>query len=407
MNLIWVPNQQYALYFLSLCEKNAHLGRFYIFVQDEGVIPEFKLMAEGIGVNFVDRKFATSNQFDNFYMFSYGILSYQESVRVSVKYQKLWLFGDALNNSLVLHSSARSWEIEGFVYFGYELVDEAFSTFDVRSIRNKEVIKFNGIAKYVKELQDRRNVPDYRNQIDSSAVLVLDRYWGDGSYKIENWEMYERYLSYILCNVEEPKRIIYKGVESDFLGFAESQRLKIFQEITDSDFFDWSQIVSSDSNFRYLTSPEALLLGMRIAPGVFFSFDGSTAMVAELSQFNVKVIWPDEIKLTGIFSEPWIENLIQQKSQMYREVAGQFKIENGLSEIKVITLGTEIREFISRFILEHFVQERDALTQERDALTQERDALTQERDALISSTIWRKTRFLRVLISNYRKVKNS
>jgi len=376
---------------MSLCEEKDHLGKFFVFVQDEEVIPEFKLMAEGIGVNFVDRKFATSCEFDNFYMFSWGILSYQESVRCSVKYQKLWLFGDALNNSLVLHSSARDWEIEGFVYFGYKLVDEAFSTFDVRSIRNKEVISFKGIAKYIKELQDKKNVPDYRNQIDSSAVLVLDRYWGDGWYKIENWEMYKRYLSRILSDIDDSKQIIYKGVESDFLGFAESQRFKIFKEITNLDFSNWEEIVVSDSNFRYLTSPEALFLGMRIAPGSLFSFDGSTALVAELSHFNVKVIWPDEIKLMGIFSEPWIENLILQKSQMYREVAEQFKVENGISEIIVSTPGTGIREVISRFILEHYVQERDALTQERDALT--------------NSTIWRKTRFVRLLISNYRKVK--
>jgi FtsZ-binding cell division protein ZapB len=248
--------------------------------------------------------------------------------------------------------------------------------------RKIEVISFRDIAKFVEELQDRMRVPNYRNQIDSSVMLVLDRYWGDKSYKIENWEMYEKYLSEILSSKDCPEQIVYKGVESGFLGFAESQRLKVFKHVTDSKFSHWDHIVTTDSNFRYLTSPEALFLGGRISPGSFFSFDGSTALVAELSQFNVNVIWPDEIKPTGIFSEPWTENLILQKSQMYREVAEQFKIENGLSEISVKTLGTGIREFISRFILRHFEQERDVLTQERDVLTQERDALTQERDAL-------------------------
>jgi hypothetical protein len=414
MNLIWVPNQQFAIYFLHFCERNSDLGEFCIFVQDENVIPEFRELAMEIGIKFVDWNSATSNTFDNFYMFSWGILSYQETVRSSVNYEKLWLFGDGFNNSFLLHSEARNWKIEGLIYFGYELTDYAFISNDLPILEKKVVIEFQGIAKFVKELQDRRNVSDYHVQINSNSILVLDRYWGNDSYKIANWTNYERYFRSIFSKFDTSMQIVFKGVEKNYSGSADDKRDKIFKIITNSNYLSWDQIVATDSDFRYLTSPEALLLGERISPSSFFSFDSSTSLIASLAKNRVEVIWPDEAELAEIFCEPWVKSLILEKSELYRDVSSQYKTGDESDLIRVKTAGTRMREIIGRFILTHFAQERDALTQERDALTQERDALTQERDALtqerdalVNSTIWRATRFIRALVSFARRNKGS
>jgi hypothetical protein len=52
---------------------------------------------------------------------------------------------------------------------------------------------------------------------------------------------------------------------------------------------------------------------------------------------------------------------------------------------------------------DELTQQRDELTQQRDELTQQRDELTQQRDELLSSTIWKLTKPLRVLINFVRK----
>jgi hypothetical protein len=46
--------------------------------------------------------------------------------------------------------------------------------------------------------------------------------------------------------------------------------------------------------------------------------------------------------------------------------------------------------------------ERDSLAVERDSLAVERDSLAVERDSLVKSTIWRSTKYLRILVGKFK-----
>ncbi len=426
MNLIWVPNQQIALYFLAFCSQNKDFGKFNIFVQDESVIPEMQELAAEMEINFVDRIFATNNSFQNFIMFSFGILSYQEEVRRSVTYNKLWLFGDNFNNSFYLHSHARHWEIEGLVYFGYDLIDEALISAGSLVGKKKRIIGVNEIANIVKELQHRRKIVSYNDTIDSKSFLILDRYWGSDSYPISDWTAYQKYIKEIVNVVDDSFDIVYKGVESSFASLNDKKRNEIVKSTAGSRFRNWNEIVQSDVDFLYLTSPEALILGNRITPSSIFAFDGSTSLVSQLVEREIKVIWPDVANISGIFHEDWIENLIKEKVEIYKQVISSTNGGKDTRQALASTAGINMREFMNRFITKHYVsrlhaliqerdeltqhrsaliQERDELTQHRSALIQERDELTQhrsaliqERDELTNSTIWRATKGVRVVV---------
>jgi hypothetical protein len=400
MNLIWVPNQQFALYFLAFCRQNSQLGDFCIFVQDEEVIPELHEMAEEIGVKFINRDYATKLHFQYFVMFSYGILSYQEEVRSSVTYEKLLIFGDNLNNAFYLHSSARNWNIHGLVFFGYELIDQSFGSMDLSEIRETFVISLNVIADLVKELQNRRSIPDYKDFINEQCNLILDRYWGTDAYRFGDWSGYGRYIDEIVKISEPSQKLIFKKVESSFSSSLDIERQRRITENLSHSSVDWNSIVQEDPDFRYLTSPEALFLGERINPKLLFSFDGSTSLVGALSQSSLRIIWPDEVDLSGIFEHPYLMELVKEKSRVYREVIAKHHLQDDSSLIQIHTDGLAMREFIGRFIMNHYATSLETLTQERDALTQ-------ERDALVNSTIWRATRFIRALVSFARRNKGS
>jgi hypothetical protein len=434
MNLIWVPNQHFALYFLAFCRQYSSLGDFSIFVQDEAVIPEMRDLAGELNINFITREDTRKTHFEYFIMFSYGLLSYQEDVRASVRYEKLLIFGDQFNNTFYLHALARDWKIHGLVFFGYELIDNSFISMDLPFVEERFVISLSLIAKQVKELQGRRNIRDYKELINDQSHLILDRYWGTGSYQFRDSSDYRRYLNRIMQTSSIKELIIFKKVESTFSDVLDKKRKNDITEIAGHALLEWESVVQEDSDFRYLTSPEALFLGDRIAPNSLFAFDSSTSLIGSICQSNLKVVWPDNVEIHGIFKYPFVEELIKEKSRIYREVASKFRQGNDPSVVQVHTDGVHIREFLGRFVMNHFVnrldaltqerdaltqerdaltqerdaltqerdaltQERDALTQERDALTQERDALTQERDALINSTIWRVTRPLRKFLS--------
>jgi hypothetical protein len=382
VNLIWVPNQHLALLFLAFCRQNSQLGDFCIFVQDEAVIPELREMAEEMNVKFISRDATAKTDFQYFVIFSFGILSYQEEVRSSVKYEKLLIFGDHFNNAFYLHSSARDWDIHGLVFFGYELLDQSFISMDLRKTKETFVISLKLIADQVKDIQNRRKIRDYKEIINEQSHLILDRYWGSDSYRFTNWRGFERYLDEILQISKIPQNIIFKKVESSFSGSLDEKRHNRVTENLSLSCVDWESIVEEDPDFRYLTSPEALFLGDRIKPKSLFAFDGSTSLIGALSQSSLRVIWPDEVELIGVFENPFLEELVKEKSRIYREVIAISNNEHEISLIQVRTDGLAMREFIGRFIMNHYVTRLDALTQERDALTQERDALTQERDAL-------------------------
>ena len=411
VNLIWVPNQQFALFFLAFCRENPQLGSFSIFVQDEAVIPELREMAEEMNVKFISRDATAKTHFQYFVMFSYGVLSYQEEVRSSVKYEKLLIFGDLFNNTFYLHSSARDWDIHGLVYFGYQLIDQSFISMDLSESKETFVISLNLIADQVKEIQNRRKIRDYRVSINEQSHLILDRYWGSDAYRFSDWRGYERYIDEIMQISEITQNIVFKKVESSFSGSLDEKRQDRITENQRHACVDWESIVQQDLGFRYLTSPEALFLGDRIKPKSIFAFDGSTSLIGAICQSSLRIIWPDERELAGVFKFPFLEDLVKEKSRIYREVIANSQSDHDPSLIQIHTDGIAMREFLGRFVINHYVirldaltQERDALTQERDALTQERGALTQERDALTNSTIWRATRFLRALVS---KIKTS
>jgi putative colanic acid biosynthesis UDP-glucose lipid carrier transferase len=104
-------------------------------------------------------------------MFSFGVLSYQEEVRRSVTYKKLWLFGDHFNNTFYFHSHARHWEIEGLIYFGYDLIDEVLiSTGSLIGIK-KKIIGVNEIANIIQDLQRRRKIVSY-NEIGEIWIVA-------------------------------------------------------------------------------------------------------------------------------------------------------------------------------------------------------------------------------------------
>ena len=398
MNLIWVPNQQFALYFLAFCRQYSVLGDYSIFVQYELVIPELKEFAEEMNINFISREDTRKTHFEYFIMFSYGILSYQEDVRASVKYKKLLIFGDQFNNTFYLHSLARDWEIHGLVFFGYELIDNSFISMDLPDVKESFVISLSLIAKQVKELQDRRNIGDYKEIINNQSHLILDRYWGTGPYRFRDRLGYRRYLNRIMETSGIQQSIIFKKVESNFSDVLDNERSHVITEIAGHALISWESVVQEDSDFRYLTSPEALFLGDRIAPNSLFAFDSSTSLIGSLSQTNLKIVWPDDVEVTGIFKYPFIEELVKEKSRIYREVVAESLHEDTLSVVQVRTDGLDMREFLRRFIKNHYVNMLDALTQERDALTQERDAIQ-------NSRIWRGTLLFRLIVTKFRQYK--
>ena len=420
MNLIWVPNQQFALYFLGFCRQYSSLGDFAIVVQDEVVIPEMWELAEEMNVQFVSREYALTQSFEYFLLFSWGLLAYQEGVRTSIKYKKLLLFGDGFNNTLYLHTSARNWDVYGLVFFGYELVDEAFTTSDLPNVAVKYLIDIDHISACVKELQERRKIGDYKHIINDECFLVVDRYWGMDSYRIKDWRKYNEYIKSVLAYVGEYKRVVFKKIDPVFSNEWNEDRQSAIVEFSGTKYLDWETIVTTDSGFRYLTSPEALFLGDRIEPFALFAFDGSTSLIGKWMRRELRVVWPDEIDLDNLFYDPNHAELLREKAILYREVIQLSSLDESTPSSAIRTSGRRMREFIGRFILKHFearlklltqerdaltqerdalTQERDALTQERDALTQERDALTQERDAIVASTIWRATKNIRGLIS--------
>ena len=187
--------------------------------------------------------------------------------------------------------------------------------------------------------------------------------------------------------------IVFKGVESSFSSLSDKKRNETVRSIAGSRFRNWNEIIKPDADFAYLTSPEALILGNRISPNSIFAFDGSTSLVSQLGGRDIKVIWPDAANISGIFQEGWIEELIQEKVEIYKQVIDSAYGGMDLEPVVVSTTGINTREFINRFIMNHYVNRLDALTQERDALTQ-------ERDAVLRSKSWRVTKIFRIL-TNY------
>ena len=388
MNLIWVPNQVFAIYFLGYCDENIDEGPFYVFVQDEEVLPELRSLGEEIGAIFVDRNFVSSNSFEKFFMYSWGILSYQEEVRSSVSYEKLWLFGEGFINNFYFHSHARNWEIEGLVYFGYELINESFQEKDLPTITKRIIIDFRRVAKLINALQSKRGIPDYKNQIGADTFLIVDRYWGMRPYLIGNWNNFKNYLEQIVKIPDRTLKVVIKEVPSHIIETEGLRRKESIKYAVGTRKVEWSEIVAPDSDFPYLTSPEALFFGGRIAPAALFSFDGSTSIIAGLVQQDIAIVWPDDIDISDFFLETWTEKLVQEKSMAYRTILAEFNSLNDFRKAKITTKGIEMRELISRFLLEHYIKVKAAVIHERDAVIHERDAIT-------GSTIWRATLFLR------------
>jgi hypothetical protein len=263
MNLIWVPNQQFALYFLAFCRQYSVLGDYSIFVQYELVIPELKEFAEEMNIKFVSRDYATNKSFDYFVMSSWGNLSYQEEVRISVDYKKLLLFGDGFNNTMYLHTSARKWDIYGLIFFGYELVDETFKSRDLPNVKNKYIISIKSISDYVIELQARCRIANYKDVINNECFLILDRYWGTEPYLIKDWHNYEKYIERVLSYPDENLNIVYKKVEPEYSNTLDEVRQNTVIDFSNPRYFDWDSIVEPEPDFRYLTSPEKLFSPMK------------------------------------------------------------------------------------------------------------------------------------------------
>jgi len=84
-------------------------------------------------------------------------------------------------------------------------------------------------------------------------------------------------------------------------------------------------------------------------------------------------------------------------------------VKQGLSFLQDPNVGSDVRplEFpLSKlwFQAENFLNLLVPVTQQREELTQQRDELTQQRDELLNSTIWRTTKFLRVIVSTFRRL---
>ena len=195
MNLIWVPNQQAALYLIAYCDLQKNPDSYKIFIQDEKPIPELVESCHQIGVEFVNKDFATKNQFNQLIIFSFGILSYQEEVVRSVKHKKLWVFGDFFNNTFYFHASALKWKVEGFIHIGFRLQDRHFDL-RYRDRDSKDfVIPFYKISEWVSRVQHHAGIPSYTSKINPESFLFLDRYWGkDSLYPINDWEKFTKFI---------------------------------------------------------------------------------------------------------------------------------------------------------------------------------------------------------------------
>jgi hypothetical protein len=371
---------------------------------------ELEQLAQRLGAEFIAPEEIHLETYEELLIHSYFKFDLQISYIASIKFKYLTYYSDGLRNGLYGLPTLDA-RLHKLIYFGFKLREESFESCVPQSLKEveSETVTFNTIENIWHEIHESTtgSVPFFFRETD---LLLVMRYWGmPGPYYqfSEDLNILD-YLKEEFSELPTFNRLIFRPhplfdhkITKHDLQILLGDQIEVVM---------WEEVFQVDSSLSEISEPESIIYNNKQSPGLFFGFDSSLNILVAEKWSNTRIIWPDRYKYSKYFLLHRSSEVVHEQIRMMQEFL-HYSSESEVVELDVAGYG--ISNIISSMSLnlgmnshidatserDALTQERDALTQERDALTQERDALTQERDALINSTIWRATKFFRVIVS--------
>ena len=405
-NLAICMTRTMTIYFLAWVREFGAGMNFDLVVSNGHPLPEryIDLLARN-GVICVDAKLAQEKKYEKIVLSPYEGFASHKNLLAKFHFEHIVYFSDGLRNGMFSFPKLDHRASE-LVYFGFELFEQAF---DDNLMSNQHslprfIVPVETIRRTWCDLLDR-----YPENVDSpimqkNDLLIAMRHWGNQPHYTFREDNLHDYLQEELVGLQSVGRVIYKAHPWMPLDLDIKIRMNLQETLNlsgDIELVFWENLFETNSEFPELSSPEAEFWKSSHELGFFYGFDSSLNNLVKLRCSSAKLIYPSENIYKKYFEFEKSVHLVSEQINWQKDLADQIEQGFDLSTVKIFTGGLPYEKLIIEIPNEY----REVLMQERDALTQERDALTQERDALTNSTIWRVTRFARVLVSFLNKIR--
>ena len=393
MNLVFCPNRLFAIYLLAYISEFGNGRQFQIVILGDPVIPsELMNLASSLKATFIEENEVRNQSYEELLIHSYSLFALQTGYIQGINFKVLTFYSDGMRNGFYGLPSIDP-RLKKLIYFGVELRETSFENSLPASMNTivREVVSFAQLGNVWGALRQgsQHKIP---NALTDKDLLLVMRYWDqpNWNYDFKPGLTLLQYLREELSNLDGIERLIFR---------ADPRVAHQIQSIDLKELFAgqveivmWEDLFHQESELIELYEPESFMWSTSTGPRYFFGFDSSLNILAGKRWRQTEILWPDREIFSEYFSLPRSSHLVSEQISWMKEVNDS---SAQLEKKQIRVEGFSIEQIITKITMSSQI----VSTQERDALTQERDALTQERDVIKSSTIWRGTKYIRVVVS--------